>query len=180
MIGLLGVSWLVTGSVVIATVAMYLALILLVRVLGQRSLASMSSFDLGCVVALGAVIGRTTLLATPTLMSGLVALVTLFVVQAALRAFRANPFVDRLMNRAPVLLMDGRGLLRDNMRRAHVTEDELRQTLRLAGVTRLDEIRCAVLERNGAISVLRRDGELDPDLVCDLPGLAAPTDARTG
>lgn len=172
MVRLLGVTWLVAGSVVIATIVIYLALIVLVRILGQRSLASMSSFDLGCVVALGAVVGRTVLLETPTLLSGVIALITLFAMQAGLGALRGNPVIDRLMNRAPVLLATGDRLLVDNMRRAHVTEDELRQRLRLAGITRLEQVRCAVLERNGEISVLRRDGDLDPQLVTDVPELA--------
>lgn len=170
---LLGVSWLVAGSVVIATVAVYLALMVLVRALGQRNLARLSGFDLGCIVALGAVMGRTMLLERPTLLSGLISLVTLFAVQAGLRALGSNPAVGRWIIRAPVVLMDGPHMVAENMRRAHVTADELRQTLRLAGVTRFDQVRCVVLERNGAISVLRGEGELDLDLVADLPELAA-------
>jgi uncharacterized membrane protein YcaP (DUF421 family) len=61
-------------------------------------------------------------------------------------------------------------ILEENLRQAHVTPDELRQRLRLAGITRLDQVGCAVLERNGAISVLRRDVDLDPQLMADVPG----------
>jgi uncharacterized membrane protein YcaP (DUF421 family) len=165
---LLGVSWLVAGSVIIATVAIYLTVIVLVRVAGQRSLANMSAFDLGCVAALGAVIGRTMLLATPTLLSGVIVVVTLFVLQALLRALRRNPAVDRWFHPMPVVLMDGAAMLPDNLRRAHVSADDLRQALRLAGITRLDQLAYVVLERNGQISVLRSDDEFDPALVADL------------
>lgn len=167
MIELLGVSWRVAGSVVIATVAMYLVLILLVRVVGQRSLLGMTSLDLGCVVAFGAVIGRTTLLATPTLLAGIIALTTLFAMQALLRALGGGPF-GRSLDRSPVVLMDSGVQLADNMRRARVTEDDVRQALRLSGVTQLRQVRYVVLERNGAISVLRGDGDVDPHLVADL------------
>ena len=60
-------------------------------------------------------------------------------------------------------------ILHENLRRAHVTTDELRQRLRLAGISRLDQVGCAVLERNGSISVLRRDVDLDPRLLADVP-----------
>lgn len=167
MVELLGVSWRVAGSVVITTVAMYLLLIALVRLIGQRSLLGMTSLDLGCVAAFGAIIGRTSLLAKPTLLAGVIALTTLFAIQAVLRLLGAGP-LGRSLNRTPVMLMNGAELLTENMRRARVTEDDLRQSLRLTGITRLSQVRYVVLERNGAISVLRGDGDVDPLLLADL------------
>lgn len=164
----LGATWEELARVVITTVAMYLALILLVRLAGQRSLASMSSIDVGCVVALGAVLGRTLLLEIPTLLIGVVALVALFGMQSLLGRLRQNRRFDRWVNRPPVLLVNGRELLHDNMRRAHVAEDELRQRLRLAGIRRLDEVGCVVLERNGSVSVIRRGEQIDPWLLADV------------
>jgi uncharacterized membrane protein YcaP (DUF421 family) len=112
--------------VVLATVGVYLIFIALVRVVGQRSLASMSIFDFGCAVALGAVMGRTVLLATPTLVSGMIALATLFAIQGSLGLVRQHGYADRLINRRPVLLMAADRILQENLRRAHVTHDELR------------------------------------------------------
>jgi uncharacterized membrane protein YcaP (DUF421 family) len=166
----LGITWTAAAGVVIATIGIYLTFIVLVRLVGQRSLASMSSFDFGCAVALGAVIGRTVLLANPTLVSGMIALVTLFAIQGTLGLLRRHGVADQLINRPPVLLMADDRILEENLRQAHVTPDELRQRLRLAGITRLDQVGCAVLERNGAISVLRRDVDLDPQLMADVPG----------
>ncbi|WP_346620968.1 YetF domain-containing protein [Blastococcus montanus] len=175
----LGIDWGTAGLVVLTTVAMYLVLVLCVRLLGQRSLATMSSFDLGCAIALGAVIGRTALLLDPTLLTGVVALVTLFATQIALVRARRSRWLDRLLNRPPVLLMAGDTPLRENMRQAHVAEDELRQKLRIAGIRHLGEVRCVVLERTGAVSVVRQSEPLDPWLFSDVPGaegLCAPSD----
>ena len=174
MLERLGIDGTTALLVVVTTIGMYLALVLFVRVLGQRTLASMSSFDLGCAIALGAVIGRTSLLLEPTLMVGLVAMTTLFALQITLVRLRQNRWVDRLMNRPPVLLMDGPVPLHDNLRASHVGEDELRQKLRLAGVRDRTEVRCVVLERNGAVSVIRQDRPLDPWLFDDVPGARRP------
>ena len=167
----LGIDWGTAGLVVLATVAIYLTLVVCVRVAGQRSLATMSSFDLGCAIALGAVVGRTSLLLEPTLLTGVVAMVTLFTTQLLLSRLRQSRWLDRLMNRPPVLLMAGPEPLRDNMRAGHIAEDELRQRLRLAGIRNLAEVRCVVLERNGAVSVVRRSEPLDPWLFSDIPGM---------
>ena len=166
----LGITPQAAFQVVVATVVMYLALVLMVRLLGQRTLSSMSSFDLGCVIALGAVIGRTALLLHPTLLAGLIAMATLFATQVTLSRVRQSRRVDRLANRPPVLLMAGPTPLPDNMRMAHVAEDELRQKLRLAGIRNRTEVRCVVLERNGAVSVVRHGEDHDPWLFSDVPG----------
>ncbi|TYP86563.1 DUF421 domain-containing protein [Blastococcus xanthinilyticus] len=170
MMDQLGIDAGTAGLVVLTTVAMYLLLVVCVRLVGQRSLATMSSFDLGCAIALGSVIGRTSLLLDPTLATGALAVVTLFATQAVLGRLRQTRVLDRLMNRNPVLLMAGDTPLRENMRAAHVAEDELRQKLRQAGIRDLAEVRCVVLERTGAVSVIRQSEPLDPWLFADVPG----------
>jgi uncharacterized membrane protein YcaP (DUF421 family) len=155
-------------TVVVTTVAMYLSFVVLVRLVGPRSLTSTASFDFAAVVALGAVIGRTVLLADPTLAIGVVALVTLFVMQGVLGWLRQDPNVDRLVHRPPTLLVRDGVLLRANMRRVHVVEDEVRQAVRRSGARSLDEVRCVVLERNGAVSVVRSAEPVDPWVLEDV------------
>lgn len=154
--------------VVIATIVMYLVFLGLVRLLGPRSLATTSLSDLACVLALGAVIGRTALLSVPTLGSGVVALVTLFALQHAARKARRSRWIGALLDRPPVLLVaDGRCDV-DAMRRAGVTEGDLRQRLRLAGIGSWEQAGRVVLERTGEISVVRRDPALGDGIFADV------------
>jgi uncharacterized membrane protein YcaP (DUF421 family) len=141
--------------VVIATVVMYGVLLMLVRLGGQRSLAVVAGYETACVIAAGAVIGRTSLLEVPTLGTGIVGLLTLFAVQRALALGRRYRPVRHLLDRQPVLLMLGTDLRRDAMRRARVSEDEICQLLRLAGIGTRADVGCVVLERTGQISVVR-------------------------
>src|SRR4051812_50140387 len=69
-------------TVVVTTIGIYLAFIALVRITGPRALSSTSSFDFACVVAFGAILGRTALLTDPTLAIGVVALVSFLALQA--------------------------------------------------------------------------------------------------
>jgi uncharacterized membrane protein YcaP (DUF421 family) len=158
-------------QVVLATVGIYLVLTVVIRLAGQRSLSALSATDVACVIALGAVVGRTALLAVPSLATGAVALVVLVGLQRLLAGIGRNPRLARLVTRSPILLMsDGRHHV-GAMQRARVSEDELRQCLRLAGVTHRRQVRLAVLERTGEISVLRPDEEIEPWLLLDLPGV---------
>ena len=163
----MGTSWTEAASVALATVVVYLAFVLHVRVLGQRTLASMTSFDVGVVIALGSVMGRTVLLAEPTLAGGLVAMVVLFAAQLLFALARRDRRLDRALNRPPLVLVAHGDVVTGNLQRGHVSEDELRQALRLAGVGHLEDVQAAVLERNGTISVIRR-GPLSPGLLADV------------
>ena len=153
-------------QVVVATAVIYLAFLLLLRLLGQRTVATLSIVDLACVMAVGALVGRTALLAVPSLATGLVGLVTLLVThRGAATLQRRTPF-GRWLGREPVVLAWHGELVPDAMRRARVSDDEMRQQVRLAGVTAVDQVSCVVLERNGQISVLRDPPA--PELVADL------------
>jgi uncharacterized membrane protein YcaP (DUF421 family) len=156
-------------QVVIATVGMVLALLVLVRIGGQRSLATMSTTDLACVVALGAVVGRTMLLAVPTLVAGVIALVVLFGLRLLLSQVQRTRLGAVLAPQPVVLMADGQ-VIEAAMRRACVADDELRQRLRLAGITARTQVRLAVLERTGEISVITAAaGECEPWMQEDLP-----------
>jgi uncharacterized membrane protein YcaP (DUF421 family) len=163
-------------QVVIATVVVYLVFVLLLRLLGQRTVSTLSVVDLASVMAMGALVGRTVLLAVPTLATGLVALVTLLASHRVVGALRGAPAVGRWLRPEPVVLVRDGELLPEQMRRARVTDDEMRQQLRLAGITSMSQVACAILERNGQISVLQ--GSVDPELLADLrPAPEAPEGA---
>ncbi|HZP56741.1 MAG TPA: YetF domain-containing protein [Dehalococcoidia bacterium] len=78
-----------------------------------------------------------------------------------LLAFLAFRFagVRRLIRPTPLRLVDRGRILRRNMRRELVTEDELRSLLRQQGVDDPAEVEYAFLEPDGALSVRRFDGK---------------------
>ncbi len=157
-------------TVVATTALIYLVFIVLVRITGQRSLSSMSSFDFAGVVAFGAVLGRTALLENFNLMSAVLALLTLFAMQSLLGFLRRNVVIDRLVNPPPIVLVaDGR-MLRRNMRHVHVVESEIRQAVRRAGLPGLEGVQLVVMERNGSLSLVARGHTVDPWLLSDVAG----------
>jgi uncharacterized membrane protein YcaP (DUF421 family) len=91
----LGLSWPDAATVVVSTVGVYLAFLLLLRLAGQRALATMSSFDFAAAIALGAVMGRAILGYTPTLLAGLIGMATLFALQALFGVLRRSRRLDR-------------------------------------------------------------------------------------
>jgi uncharacterized membrane protein YcaP (DUF421 family) len=169
----LGLNWPQAASVVVSTIGIYVTFVVLLRLVGQRALANLSSFDLAAAIALGAVMGRAILGYTPTLLAGVIGLLTLFAVQGVFGFARRYPRVDAAMTNLPLLLMADGQLLEANLRKAHIVEDELKGKLRMAGVTGYEDVALAILERTGEVSVLQRGETVSDELLADVRGREA-------
>lgn len=161
-IGLDGVD---AVRIIVSCIVFYLGIIILVRVFGQRTLASLSSFDLAAIIALGAIIGRAILGDTPTLFAGLLGLATLLVLQALTGKARRFDRIASIVNSPAVVLMAGSELLADNLAKAHVAPAEVYSKLRMAGIRQRAEVACVILEPTGQISVTKRGAPIDEDLL---------------
>ncbi len=158
----LGVSAAEAGAVVLSTIGMYAALLIVVRLLGQRVLSGLSGFDLVAVMAFGSIIGRASLGDSPRLASGLIALITLVAIQAVVGAVRATRRGSRAVTNRPVLLMVGEQVREDALRRCHVSHAELLMHLRQTGIRRMEDVGAVVFESRGTLSVIRSGEPIDP------------------
>ena len=159
-----------TAAVVVGkAVGIYAALVVLSRLAGLRSFSKMSSFDFAITVAFGSVLASAVLTREPPLAQSAVALATLFAIQYAVSFLRARiDGVTRTVDNAPLLVMAGPDILRDNLREAQMTEGDLYAKLREANVTQLEQVRAVVMESTGDVSVLHADEDapaLDTDLL---------------
>lgn len=65
------------------------------------------------------------------------------------------PFIERLLSSPPLQIVKDGELLRRNMRREFLTEDELMCYLRESGIDRLEEVKAAYIEGKGKITILK-------------------------
>jgi len=161
---LIELSWSTVGQIAISALGIYLAVIIMTRICGKRSFSKMSSFDFAMTVAVGSIIATTVLSSTVNMVEGVVGLVAVYLLQITAALARRNKTVRNLMDNSPLLLMDGDTILEDNLRKARVTQGDLRSKLREANVTALSNVKAVVFETTGDISVLHKDGEEPLDL----------------
>lgn len=167
-------SWITTTGtavlmVVLTALGIYLTLVLFTRLAGLRSFSKMSSFDFAVTVAFGSLLASTVVTKNPPLLRSIVALGTLYLIQYGISILRqgSGPFAD-LFDNDPLLLMAGPKVLHDNLRKARMTEGDLRAKLREANVIHTDQIRAVVMEATGDVAVLHADPDgpdLEPDLL---------------
>ncbi|MEX2291557.1 MAG: YetF domain-containing protein [Mycobacteriales bacterium] len=176
LLELLGASWTRLGAVLVAACAVYLAVILLTRLAGVRSLAKMSSFDFAATVAVGSAVASTSAGSVP-LTAGLLVLALLYALQYVVATLRRRNLLHGLVDNPPILLMAGPQVLEANLRHARISREELWSQLRLAGVHSRDQVGAVVFETTGDMSVLRR-GDLDSELLQGVRGAEALGPAR--
>ena len=145
-------------DLVIRGTAVYLFLLLIFRLSGKRSLRNVTTFDFVLLLIVAettqqALVGEDYSLTGAFIL--IVVLVGLDILLSLLK--RASPRVDRLLEGQPlVVLRDGVPLTA----RMHVEriddEDILSAARETRGIDRLDDIERAILEKNGAISIVPR------------------------
>jgi uncharacterized membrane protein YcaP (DUF421 family) len=156
--------------VVVATLG-YIAMIVLLRASGKRTLAQMNEYDFILTITLGASFGRV-LTAKEV---GLVEVVTTFACLVTLQyvftfLHTHSPAFGRLVSGGPSLLFFRGDYQREPMRRNHVTEDHILGAVRQQGVGSLEEVEAVVLEPNGRLSVVERAKSGDGSAVVQLIG----------
>lgn len=163
-------DWSAYLAVFITALGIYLSTIFFTRMFGKRSFSKMSSFDFAMTVAVGSIIATTILSKSVSMSVGIVGLFSVYFLQISISLARRWEWVQHAVDNEPLLLMDGDIMLEDNMRKARVTESDLRSKLREANVTRISEVLAVVFETTGDISVLHRDDDkpLDTWLMKDV------------
>lgn len=151
----------------VSTIVVYLALIVYARVFGLRSFSKMSSFDFAMTIALGSLFASSISAPNPPLLLALVCLLLLFLGQKLVALARRRTSMKKLVDNQPLLLMTHGETITENLRKANVTEDDLRAKLREANVLDQSEVKAVVFETTGDVSVLHGgpEEELDPALL---------------
>lgn len=147
-------SWNGTFHIMASCLGIYITVILLTRVFGKRSFSKMSSFDFAMTVAAGSLIATTVLSGTVSLAEGMVAVFAAYLFQLTAAYFRRYKNFRNTIDNKPLLLMAGPTILFENLRKARVTEGDLRAKLREANVTDFTHIQAVVFETTGDISVI--------------------------
>lgn len=148
-------------AISLSAVGIYAAVILFTRIAGKRSFSKMSSFDFAMTVAVGSILASTVLNSSVSLMEGVVGLAAVYILQIIAAFLRRFTFFHQLIDNTPLLLMDGPRILEGNLKKARLTNNDLRAKLREANVISLSQVRAVVFETTGDISVLHtaKEGE---------------------
>jgi uncharacterized membrane protein YcaP (DUF421 family) len=142
-------------DLVFRTTAIFFFIFVMTRLVGRRELGSLEPFDLILLVVIGDLVqqGVTQNDYSVTGAFIVVCTIALLTVAASYLNFRFHR-LRRVLEGEPVVLIENGQPIERNLRRERLTLKELAESARLQQVESLDDVRLAVLETNGNISVI--------------------------
>ena len=151
-------SWHTLLDVALRTSVVYIALLVGLRLTGTRQLGQMSTFDLVLLLIIANAVQNAMVGPDTSLAGGLVAAGVLIGWHRVIDwwRLRSRRFAKLLAGEG-IMLIHGGNVLEAHCRRGGINRDELLQALREHGVADIGDVLLAVLEPDGAISVIRND-----------------------
>ncbi len=146
------------GQVVFSTLLLYLFVLVFLAAIGHRETSELTLPELLVITAVGSSVETAMVTGNKSLLAGLVSASTLFVANGLLSALvqRVGRIRGFVVGKPIPLVLDGR-LLSSQLSRAGLTEADVAQGLRKSGYDSLKDVKLAVLEIDGMISVVPKE-----------------------
>lgn len=144
---------------VLRATAVYLFLLLIFRITGKRSLAQITTFDFVLLLIIAETSQQALLGEDFSVTNCFLLVITLVSLEVFLTLVtRRFPALDKIIEGVPLVVVANGRPLRDRLEKSGLEENEILAAARESqGLERMDQIKYAVLERTGGISIIPMD-----------------------
>jgi uncharacterized membrane protein YcaP (DUF421 family) len=152
---------------VLRAAAIYLFMLLLFRIAGRRTLANLTNFDFVLLLIIGEATQQALLGDDFSVTNAFIVIVALVGIDIGLSLVKArSPRLGKVLEGVPMVVVEHGRPLHPRMERARVSEEDVLQSAReTQGLERMDQIKYAVIELGGSISIVPQDEPRGPDSV---------------
>ena len=146
---------------VVRAAVVYAVMLVLFRFNGKRALAETTAFDFVLLLIISEAVQQSLIDNDNSMINAFLVVTTLLGIDVGLSLLKGRSrTIEKLVDDVPLILIDDGELLRERMDKERVDEDDILQVARSSqGLERLDQIKYAILERNGGISIVPKPGE---------------------
>lgn len=144
---------------IVRALTVYIVLLILFRIGGKRSLAQITTFDFVLLLIISEAIQQALIAAENSMMNSFLLVLTFFVADIALSLVKdKSATFEKLVDDVPLILVEDGIPIRERMRQERVDENDILASARMSqGLERMDQIKYAVLERSGGISIIPKE-----------------------
>ncbi|MEM8718939.1 MAG: YetF domain-containing protein [Cyanobacteria bacterium P01_G01_bin.39] len=158
------------NTIVLGTIA-YIAIILMLRISGKRTLSKWNSFDFVVTIAFGSILSSILLSTKDSFGTGILGFGLLVLFQYILTWISArSSMVQKLVKAEPSLLLYKGKFKQEVLKRERVAEGEVLAALRASGVGAVEDADAVVLETDGSFSVIKDLGKGTASALKDVKG----------
>jgi uncharacterized membrane protein YcaP (DUF421 family) len=146
---------------VLRAIAIYLFLVILLRIAGKRALSEVSTFEFVLLLIIGEATGQAVIGKDFSIVNAYLVIMTLVLLQIIMTQLKErSERIRRWFDGLPVVLVENGKPLKERLDKVRVGEDAILAAAReLQGLERMDQIKYAVMESTGIISIIPKDGE---------------------
>jgi Predicted membrane protein len=143
---------------VIRPTLVYLFVLLLLRLTGKRTLAQITSFDFVLLLIISEATQQALIGEDNSMINSLIVVATLIGINILMSLVKQrSKWFDRVLDDIPLVIVADGKPLKDRMYKARVDEDDVLDAAREScGLEHMEQIRHAILERDGQISIIPR------------------------
>ena len=151
------------------TLILYIVIMVAMRIMGKRQVGDMQPSDLVVSLLISEIAAMPIDNIDRPIINGIIAVFLLVFLETALACISLKSGkLRRVVNGAPVIIINRGKVNRASLKRLRITTDELLETLRSQGVFDISTVQYAIIEPNGQLSVLEKSGgSLAVPVICD-------------
>ncbi|WP_181305187.1 DUF421 domain-containing protein [Rufibacter sp. XAAS-G3-1] len=157
-------------SIILRALVVYILVFIILRMAGKRTLGEMTAFDLVLLLIISEAVQNALVDDDKSITGSFLVVLTLVfadvMVSLATNKFR---FLDSVVNGIPLIILENGKPLQDRMDKARLQEDDILEAARKTqGLENMDQIKYAVLEKDGSISIIPfhlNENGIKPDII---------------
>jgi uncharacterized membrane protein YcaP (DUF421 family) len=135
----------------------YAFMLLVFRFSGKRTLGEVTTFDFVLLLIIAETIQEALIGRDLSMTNAMIVIVTLIAIDIILNVVKAHSErADRLLEGTPTVIVENGQPLHERLREELLDEDDILNAARQQGLESMAQIKRAVLERNGGISIIPR------------------------
>jgi len=146
-------------SVIFRAAAAYLILLFAVRLIGRRMASMLAPFDLVVLFLFGGALMSAVLGEDHSMAGAVSAVFSIGLMHVGVSELkRRSPWFGRIVDGTPVVVYELGEWHQDRMRGLRMLESDIMTAVRQKGLMRLEQVRYAIVERDGKVSIIPEDG----------------------
>ncbi|AYN96262.1 MULTISPECIES: DUF421 domain-containing protein [Pseudomonas] len=144
---------------VLRAAAVYLVVFVIFKIAGRRTLAEITTFDFVLLLIIGEATQQALLGDDFSVTNAALIIVTLVVIDIGLSLVKErSPKLARFIDGMPMIIVENGQVLKARLNKVRLAEEDILEAARTThGLERMDQIKYAILEKNGAISIIPKE-----------------------
>ncbi len=148
-------------DIVIRSVAVYLFMIVALRIFGKKELSQLNTADVILILLISNSVQNAMVGSNTSLLGGVVAAFALFIINMIFKKIMLySKFIKNLVQDKPEVLVHNGKIEFKMLSKLGITSDELQEAMREHGVEHYKEVKLAMFEIDGSISIISGNDQL--------------------